>query len=84
MAKFNVLEHELVPEHYLVPVEEEEEILKSIGIKKENLPKIRKSDPVLRVLERKYGHIPIGSIIKIVRKSHTAGRIVTYRVVIRD
>ena len=84
MAKLNVLEHELVPEHYLVLVDEEEKILKSLGVKKENLPKIRKSDPVLRILERKYGHIPIGSIIKIVRKSPTAGRIITYRVVIRD
>ena len=84
MAKLNVLEHELVPEHYLVPADEEEEILKSLGVKKENLPKIRKSDPVLRILERKYGHIPIGSIIKIVRKSPTAGRMITYRVVIRD
>ena len=82
--KFNVLEHELVPEHYLVPAEEEEEILKELKVKKENLPKIRKSDPILRILERKYGHIPIGSLIKIVRKSPTAGRIVVYRVVIRD
>ncbi len=82
--KFNVLEHELVPEHYLVPAEEEEQILKEIKVKKENLPKIRKSDPVLRVLERKYGHIPVGSLIKIVRNSPTAGRIVVYRVVIRD
>ncbi len=82
--KFNVLEHELVPEHYLVPAEEEEKILKEMKVKKENLPKIRKSDPVLRVLERKYGHIPIGSLIKIVRNSPTAGRIIVYRVVIRD
>ncbi len=82
--KFNVLEHELVPEHYLVPPEEEEQILKEMKVKKENLPKIRKSDPVLRVLERKYGHIPVGSLIKIVRNSPTAGRIVVYRVVIRD
>ncbi len=84
MAKFNVLEHELVPEHYLVSVEEEEEILKKLGIKKENLPKIKKSDPVLRILERKYGHIPVGSLIKIIRKSPTAGRTVAYRVVVRD
>ena len=82
--KFNVLEHELVPEHYLVPAEEEEDILKELKVKKENLPKIKKSDPVLRILERKYGHIPIGSLIRIVRKSPTAGRIVVYRVVIRD
>ncbi len=82
--KLNVLEHELVPEHYLVPAEEEAKVLETLKAKKENLPKIRKSDPVLRVLERKYGHIPVGSLIKIVRKSPTAGRIVVYRVVIRD
>ncbi len=84
MGKFNVLEHELVPEHYLVSEDEEEEILKQLGVKKEQLPKIKKSDAVLRVLERKYGHIPVGSLIKIVRKSPTAGRIVVYRVVVRD
>ncbi len=82
--KFNVLEHELVPEHYLVPAEEEEEILRRLNVKKENLPKIRKSDPILRILERKHGHIPVGSLIRIVRKSPTAGRIEVYRVVIRD
>ncbi len=84
MVKFNVLEHDLVPEHYLVPAEEEEKILNELGVKKENLPKIRKNDAVLRLLERKYGHIPVGSLIKIVRKSPTAGRIVVYRVVVRD
>jgi len=84
MGKFNVLEHELVPEHYLVSEEEEESILKELGVNKEQLPKIKKSDAVLRVLERKYGHIPIGSLIKIVRKSPTAGKIVVYRVVVRD
>ena len=84
MVRFNVLEHELVPEHYLVPKEEEEKILKELGVKKENLPRIKKSDAVLRVLERKYGHIPVGSLIKIVRKSPTAGRITVYRVVVRD
>ena len=84
MGKFNVLEHELVPEHYLVSKEEEEQILKKYGVKKEDLPKIKKSDPVLRVLERQYGHIPVGSLIKIVRKSDTAGKAVVYRVVVRD
>jgi len=84
MVRFNVLEHELVPEHYLVEKDEEEAILKELGVKKEHLPKIKKSDAVLRVLERKYGHIPIGSLIKIVRRSPTAGKIVVYRVVVRD
>ncbi len=84
MARFNVLEHGYVPEHYLVPKEEEEKILKELNVKRENLPKIKKSDPVLRILERKYGHIPVGSLIKIVRNSSTAGREVVYRLVIGD
>ena len=84
MVRFNVLEHEYVPEHYLVPAEEKEKILKELNIKAENLPKIKKSDPVMRILEREYGHIPVGTLIKIVRKSPTAGREVVYRMVIGD
>ena len=80
--KYNVLEHELVPEHYLVDKREEKEILKKLGVSKEKLPKILKSDPVIRVLERIYGPIEIGSLIKIVRKSPTAGKVEVYRVVV--
>jgi len=80
--KYNVLEHELVPEHYPVSKDEEKEILEKLGVSKEKLPKILKSDPVIRVLERIYGPIEIGSLIKIVRKSPTAGKVVVYRVVV--
>ena len=84
MGTFNVLEHELVPEHHLLSREEEEEVLRELGVDRSQLPKIRKSDPVLVVLEQIHGPIEPGRIIKIVRSSPTAGVAVAYRVVIVD
>ncbi len=72
-----VLEHELVPKHEIVSVEEGMEILKKYGIKPEQLPWIRASDPVVRAIGAKPG-----DIIKIVRRSPTGGEIVVYRYVV--
>ncbi|MCL5408253.1 MAG: DNA-directed RNA polymerase subunit H [Candidatus Thermoplasmatota archaeon] len=60
--------HEMVPEHWLIPVKEEEKILKLLGVAKGQLPKIRKSDPVIKTLEKVEGEIVPGRIIQIVRK----------------
>ena len=80
---FNVLEHDLVPEHTLLTEEAAAEILNGMGIKKDQLPKIRKSDAAIRVLERVEGKsIEPGSVIKVVRKSETAEESVAYRVVV--
>jgi len=49
--RFNVLEHQLVPEHRLVAEEEADRVLKALKITRDQLPKIRKSDPVIQVLE---------------------------------
>ena len=38
---FNVLKHDLVPEHRLLSLEEEKSMLESKGITKDKLPKIR-------------------------------------------
>ena len=48
---FNVLRNELVPEHRLLSLEEEREMLESKGITKDKLPKIKKSDPGIKALE---------------------------------
>ncbi len=82
MVDFNVMEHELVPEHYLLKDEEAEKLLKELNITRDQLPKIRATDPCVQLLERKYGHIKDGSIIKIVRKSDIAGMSIAYRVVV--
>jgi len=72
-----ILQHELVPRHEVVPVEEAAEILRKLGVKPEQLPWIRASDPVARAIGAKPG-----DIVKIVRKSPTAGEIVVYRYVV--
>ncbi len=75
--KFNVLEHELVPEHILLTEEEAREVLKKYGITSGQLPKIKASD----VVAKQIGAKP-GDVIKIIRKSLTAGKAVAYRLVI--
>src|SRR3989337_3753601 len=71
--RFNVLEHQFVPEHRLVPEEEAEKTLKALRITRDQLPKIRRSDPVIQVLERIEGPIEEGRIIRVTRVSSTAG-----------
>ncbi len=79
---FNVLEHEMVPEHFLLDEEEAAQVLRKLGITKDQLPKIKRSDAAVQVLENIYGPIEVGSIIKIIRKSLTADQFVVYRLVI--
>ena len=82
MMKFNVLEHGMVPQHTLIPVKDEKDIIKLLEIGGKNaLPKIKKTDPVLKILSKIEGPIKAGRLIKIVRKSSTAGQIVGYRMV---
>lgn len=80
---FNVLEHSLVPEHYLLTEEEATEVLENLKISKDQLPKIRRGDPGIKVLENIFGPIDEGNIVKIIRKSETAEEFVVYRLVIK-
>jgi len=80
--KFNVLQHKLVPEHRLLADDEAERVLKALRITKDQLPKIKKADPVIQVLERVHGPIVEGRIIKVTRISETAGVSEAYRLVI--
>ena len=80
--RFNVLEHQLVPEHRLVAKEETDRVLKALKITRDQLPKIRKSDPVILVLEKIEGPIQEGRIIRVTRVSTTAGVSEAYRLVI--
>ncbi len=75
--KMKLQEHILVPEHKIVPEKEIENILKTLGIKKHQLPKIRKSDPIIQEIGAKPG-----DVIKITRDSLTARKAVVYRVVV--
>ncbi|HHF55819.1 MAG TPA: DNA-directed RNA polymerase subunit H [Thermoplasmatales archaeon] len=75
----DILKHKLVPHHEILKEEEVEKLLKTYGIKKEQLPKILIDDPVAKAINAKEG-----DVIKIVRKSPTAGISVAYRVVTKE
>lgn len=79
---FNVLEHDLVPEHYILSEEEGQDILTRLKIRREQLPKIKKTDPCIQALETVHGDIDVGRIVKVVRRSHTANIAVSYRLVV--
>jgi DNA-directed RNA polymerase subunit H len=72
-----MIRHEYVPEHILLSKEEAEEVLKRYHVKPNQLPFILASDPAIRNLNAKPG-----DIVKIIRKSPTAGVSIYYRYVV--
>ncbi len=78
-SKAFILEHELVPEHEVLSPEEAEKILSMYGVKPSQLPWITIDDPVVKALKAKPG-----DIIRIRRKSPTAGEVIVYRYVVVD
>jgi len=67
-----------VPKHIILKEKGKEELLKTYGITTKHLPRILESDPVIKAIDGK-----IGDVIKIVRKSPTAGETNYYRVVVK-
>ncbi|MGQ9514266.1 MAG: DNA-directed RNA polymerase subunit H [Thermoproteota archaeon] len=76
-TKFNVFKHVLVPKHERLSQEEKQQVLQRYGIKPYQLPKILSSDPCVKAI----GAVP-GDIIRITRKSPTAGISHFYRYVV--
>ncbi|MBU3904834.1 MAG: DNA-directed RNA polymerase subunit H [Nanoarchaeota archaeon] len=76
--EFNVLTHELVPEHIVIGEAERKELLDKFNIIAEQLPKILKTDPAVKAIEAEEG-----DILKIVRDSPTAGIALYYRFVVK-
>ena len=71
-----ILNHTLVPKHEIMKKKEVDDLLKSLDLKKELLPKINESDPVVEAIGAKKG-----DVLKITRDSLTAGEAVSYRIV---
>lgn len=72
-----LFEHVLAPKHMIASEEEVKQILSTYKIKPYQLPRILLSDPAVKALNAK-----AGDIIKIIRKSGTAGMAIYYRYVV--
>jgi DNA-directed RNA polymerase subunit H len=77
MALKNLSEHRLVPPHEILPKEKVDEVLAKYGIELLKLPTILKDDPIAKELKAERG-----DLIRVVRKSPTAGEAIYFRVVI--
>ena len=74
--KFKVDKHILTPKHAKMGEKEKAQMLEQYKVTSRELPKILKTDSAIKQLEAKPG-----DVIKIIRKSPTAGETIFYRVV---
>jgi DNA-directed RNA polymerase subunit H len=74
---FDIFEHKLVPKHEILTEEEKEQLLAQYKVKPYQLPQIKASDPAVKAIGAKPG-----DILRIIRKSPTAGEHIAYRYVV--
>jgi len=66
-----------VPKHEILTEKEKQELLSRFKVQPYQLPKIKASDPAVKVIGAKPG-----DILRIIRKSPTAGEYHAYRYVV--
>ena len=74
---FDLFQHKLVPKHEILGEEEKNELLTRYKVQPYQLPQINAVDPAVKAIGAKPG-----DILKIMRKSPTAGEHTAYRYVV--
>jgi DNA-directed RNA polymerase subunit H len=74
---FDIFEHKLVPRHEILTEKEKEHLLTQYRLQPYQLPQIKSVDPAVKVI----GARP-GDILRVIRKSQTAGEHIAYRYVV--
>jgi DNA-directed RNA polymerase subunit H len=74
---FDIFEHKLVPKHEILEDDEKQELLTKYRVQPYQLPQVSSSDPAAKAIGAKPG-----DILRIIRKSPTAGQHLAYRYVI--
>jgi len=74
---YDIFEHQFVPKHELLSKKDADELMREFHIRPHQLPYIRLNDPAAKALGAK-----AGDIIRITRKSPTAGEVIVYRYVV--
>ncbi len=75
--KLDIFKHELIPLHDVLSEDEAKELLNKLNITKGQLPKVLLSDPVIKKMKANPGEV-----VRITRKSRTAGSSIYFRVVV--
>ena len=74
---FDIFEHALVPKHEILTEKEQNDLLAQYKVKPYQMPQVKSSDPAIKAIGAKPG-----DILRIIRKSATAGEHITYRYVV--
>lgn len=77
VRSYDLFEHQLVPMHELLSKKEASELMEGLHIQPHQLPYIKATDPSSQALKAEPG-----DILRITRKSATAGEVVVYRYVV--
>ena len=75
--EIDIYQSELVPKHVILKDKERTALLHGLNISLKQLPRIKADDPAIVKFNAKKG-----DVIKIIRKSYTAGECIYHRVVI--
>lgn len=75
---FNLVDHDMVPNHEVLSQEQGEKVLQTYCAKKKDMPLISTSDPV-----GKYYNIKIGNIVRIIRPSDGTVDSIFYRIAVK-
>jgi DNA-directed RNA polymerase subunit H len=74
---FDLFEHKLVPKHEILAEEETTQLLAQYRVHPYQLPQIKASDPAVKAIGAKPG-----DVLRVIRKSSTAGEHIAYRYVV--
>ena len=76
---FDIFEHLLVPRHEILTDKERSELLALYKVKPYQMPQVTSTDPAVKAIGAKPG-----DILRIIRKSSTAGEHIAYRYVVEQ
>jgi DNA-directed RNA polymerase subunit H len=74
---FEIFDHKLVPKHEILDEKEKKAVLTQYKIQPYQMPQIKATDPAVKAIGAKPG-----DMLKIIRKSATAGEHIAYRYVV--
>ena len=75
-VEIDIFQSNLVPKHQILSGDEKAALLKNLNVSPKQLPRVKDDDPVIKLLQGKKG-----DVVKITRKSQSAGEYHYYRIV---